>query len=159
MSWDAIGAIGESVGAAAVLITLVFLIVQLRQNTQAIQAETMRETFNQGTAWMYQLIRDPELAKLYLGGLGDELENAEDRLRFHLLMQALFNQWAIAYVHRPLDSGNSGNAGGVADADVAHVLSTPGGRAYWARAKSLGLHRSEFVDYVTALEKQIEGHA
>ena len=108
---------------------------------------------------MNQLIQDPELARLDPTGLRDELESAEDRLRFHLLMQALFNQWSIAYVHRAgvHRTGENGQNGGVAEADVAHVLSTPGVRAYWARAKSMGLHRSAFVDYVAALEKQIDG--
>ena len=38
MSWDAVGAIGEVVGAAAVVVTLLFLITQLRQNTKSLDA-------------------------------------------------------------------------------------------------------------------------
>jgi len=36
VNWEAIGAIGEVVGAAAVVITLLFLISQLRQNTRSL---------------------------------------------------------------------------------------------------------------------------
>ena len=36
MNWEAFGAIGEVVGAIAVVITLLFLIAQLRQNTHAL---------------------------------------------------------------------------------------------------------------------------
>ena len=39
MSWEEMGAIGEVVGAIGVLITLVFLVQQLRQNTRALRAE------------------------------------------------------------------------------------------------------------------------
>ena len=40
MNWDAIGAIGELIGAIAVVITLIFLTVQLKQNTKSIRAST-----------------------------------------------------------------------------------------------------------------------
>ena len=36
MNWDAIGAIGQMLGSIAVFVTLGFLVVQLRQNTQAL---------------------------------------------------------------------------------------------------------------------------
>lgn len=153
MSWDAIGAIGEAIGAAAVLVTLVFLILQLRQNTQAIRAESAREIFNQGTAWMYPLVHDPGIAKLYLAGLEDALESREDRLRFNLLMEALFNQWAIAYLHRADENL------GYSDSNIAGVLSRPGGRAYWTRAKKEGLHTRAFVEHVASIERRIDGEA
>jgi hypothetical protein len=35
MNWDAIGAIGELVGGAAVLVTLIYLAVQIRQANSA----------------------------------------------------------------------------------------------------------------------------
>ena len=38
MNWEAIGAVGETVGALAVLLTLVYLAMQIRQNTRSVQA-------------------------------------------------------------------------------------------------------------------------
>ncbi len=38
MNWEAIGAIGEIIGAMAVFLTLVYLALQIRQNTKAVQA-------------------------------------------------------------------------------------------------------------------------
>lgn len=35
MNWEAISAVGEILGASAVLITLIYLAVQIRQNTAA----------------------------------------------------------------------------------------------------------------------------
>ena len=42
MNWDAIGAIGEIIGAVAVLVTLLVLVFQLRQNTKEMRANTVR---------------------------------------------------------------------------------------------------------------------
>ncbi len=44
MNWEAIGAIGEVVGAAAVVVTLGFLIFQLRQSTFALRQQSARES-------------------------------------------------------------------------------------------------------------------
>ena len=46
MNWEAIGAVGEIIGAIAVFITLIFLTVQLRQNTKAVD-EARRATVSQ----------------------------------------------------------------------------------------------------------------
>jgi len=43
MNWEAIGAIGEVVGALAVVITLLFLVTQMRSNTNAIRAQTVHD--------------------------------------------------------------------------------------------------------------------
>jgi hypothetical protein len=38
MNWDAIGATGEIVGALVVFLTLIYLAIQIRQNTHATRA-------------------------------------------------------------------------------------------------------------------------
>lgn len=45
MNWEAIGAIGEVVGAVAVVATLIYLIAQLKQNTAGIHAATIQANF------------------------------------------------------------------------------------------------------------------
>ena len=44
MNWEAIGAIGEIIGAISVLATLIFLSSQLRQNTIALQQQSSRSS-------------------------------------------------------------------------------------------------------------------
>lgn len=39
MNWDALGAIGELIGAVAVVSTLIYLAIQIRQNTRHVQAQ------------------------------------------------------------------------------------------------------------------------
>ena len=41
MNWDALGAIGEMLGAIGVIATLLYLSVQIRQNTRAIRGSTL----------------------------------------------------------------------------------------------------------------------
>jgi hypothetical protein len=50
MNWEAVGAIGEVAGALVVAATLAFLVVQVRQNSKAINATithgNMRDSTN-----------------------------------------------------------------------------------------------------------------
>lgn len=50
MNWDAIGAIGEIVGAIAVVATLIYFAIQMRQYTTGLRSATFNATmqeFNQ----------------------------------------------------------------------------------------------------------------
>ena len=40
MNWEAVGAVGEIVGAIAVVITLIYLARQMRQNSSALRSTT-----------------------------------------------------------------------------------------------------------------------
>ncbi len=69
MNWDAIGAIGEATGAIAVLITLIYLAVQLRQNTEQARqanmiarADISAQVRQRYDALWHQLSADPQLA-------------------------------------------------------------------------------------------------
>ena len=41
MNWDALSAIGELLGATGVIVTLLYLSIQIRQNTRAIRGSTL----------------------------------------------------------------------------------------------------------------------
>ncbi len=59
MNWDAVGAIAELVGATAVVLTLVYLSIQLRQNTRAVEHATERGVWEDASTWMYKLAENP----------------------------------------------------------------------------------------------------
>ena len=70
MNWDAIGAIGEIVGAMAVVATLVYLATQIRHSYRATRASTYQEIYRDyvrgarelPTAQMFKLIRGETLS-------------------------------------------------------------------------------------------------
>ena len=63
MNWEAVSAIGELIGALAVLLTLVFLIVQIRQNTIALQQQGSRESTS-SLAQLTGVVMQPEVASI-----------------------------------------------------------------------------------------------
>ena len=60
MNWEAIGAIGEIVGAAGVIVTLLYLASQLRQNTRALQVTSIDSTTQVGNTVRWHLASHPE---------------------------------------------------------------------------------------------------
>ena len=64
MNWEAIGAIGEVLGAAGVIFTLVYLAVQIRQNTAMTRMSAMQHIIQGGVDHNRAIADNPELAAL-----------------------------------------------------------------------------------------------
>src|SRR5579863_7533380 len=87
MNWEAISAIGQVAGAVLVGITLIYLSLQLRQNTSALKSSTFLAISTLMGSTMEVLATHSDLAPLLIkaqSGL-DELSAAE-RARFGFLM-------------------------------------------------------------------------
>jgi hypothetical protein len=105
MSWEAVGAVGEIVGAAGVIVTLGFLVYQLRQNTRALRADSFRNIFELGHTRTSKIIESAEVAELFDRGRRSYRELSRiDQTRFHYLMaQALHSVEAMLFYHRAND--------------------------------------------------------
>jgi len=55
MNWEAIGAIGEIAGALAVVVTLIYVSLQLRENTKSLKVQSLNETFSERSKMMSEL--------------------------------------------------------------------------------------------------------
>lgn len=63
MNWDAVGAIGEVIGATGVIVTFAYLAVQIGQNTVSLKASTM-QTMLDASAGLHDLCAsDPHLGQ------------------------------------------------------------------------------------------------
>ena len=66
MNWEAIGAVGEILGALAVAVTLIYLARQTRENSRAVKASSAREVTLAESQWHGELARDPELKRIFM---------------------------------------------------------------------------------------------
>ena len=133
MNWEAIGAIGELGGALAVVVTLVYLAIQIRQNTDSVRSNTFQSVSESFNAWSVQLIRDPEVVKLYNSGLTDyeALEEIE-RSRFQLLISTQFRNYEnIYYQHRHATLDHE--VWPARRASMIEFLGQPGVQRWWRR--------------------------
>jgi hypothetical protein len=65
MNWEAIGALGEILGALAVFGTLVYLAIQIKQNSSMIKANIKEQ---RAAAAQVQIQRGIDLAPIFVKG-------------------------------------------------------------------------------------------
>ena len=94
MNWEAISAISEIVGVTAVMITFIYLAVQIRQNTAAVATSTYESVMTGFNDINIVVASDPALASLLDRGCQNPTTlNAEDVVQFNFLLRCYANQW------------------------------------------------------------------
>jgi hypothetical protein len=131
MNWGAIGATGEILGAIAVLLTLVYLATQIRQNTKAVRASALDSSVTSVMSIRQTILESAELTTIFQAGNADPLSlDGDEQLRFRLLMQnILWSLWNVYAQSSYVDLSES-----VWEAQLptlTRVMSTPGGRWFW----------------------------
>jgi hypothetical protein len=97
MNWDAIGAIGEIAGAIAVVLSLMYLATQIRQNTKVAQSNTRQGVTNSAMIGGQMLAENRDLASFLLKlNSGEELESHE---LFRLNSMAYFTTRNLENIH------------------------------------------------------------
>ena len=87
MNWTAIGAIGEVLGAIAVVLSLVYVAAQVRHNTAALSRAASADAIAGIRNWNQSLIDDPIMVRIFSKGVEDMNALDEDgRARFVVLM-------------------------------------------------------------------------
>ena len=98
MNWEAISAIGELIGAAAVVITLGYLAVQIRQSTRTNAAAIRQGFYDYTTRQMLQGVESAEFnALLGRAMMTDENLTSGERVQLLRFFQAVFVGYQGAY--------------------------------------------------------------
>jgi hypothetical protein len=143
MNWEALGAIGEIVGAVAVVVTLGYLAVQIRQNTRNIQSNTQAlrlaayDSFVTNASDLRRsIIENEEVARIYETGLAnpDQLQGLE-QTRFRILMFTAIAAFQIEYFQLA-HSDLFPDAWAASRHTLRRILVQPGGARFWASYKN-----------------------
>lgn len=104
MNWNAIGAIGETLGALGVIVSLVYLATQLKSNSVASAVEAKLNTTRFMTEFNRDFILHPGLYDLWDRGSKDpEVLNAEETARFSNLNLNAFWYFAASFYQYRVD--------------------------------------------------------
>ena len=132
MNWDAIGAVGEVVGAAGVIASLLYLAVQIRGDARARRAATVHEQSAAFQDLLRTLATDESLAPVYLRGVRDLGSISDTELvRFSSVMGFMFRVFEEAYFQ-----WKGGHLDGQAwhgfEAPISDMIAYPGVREWWS---------------------------
>ena len=149
MSWEAIGAVGEIVGAAAVVVSLLYLAFQIRNQNAESRAAAIHD-FNVGFREASTIFTDGELAEIYVKA-NDDFDSLSDAERIRLL--GAFHLPARVF-EEAFEHHRQGRLDPLAWAAIeghfAALFSSPAYQGFWnLRAFS---YRSDFRDYVDSLK-------
>jgi hypothetical protein len=131
MNWEAAGAIGEIIGALAVFLTLIYLALQIRQNTKAVQASAVDASISKVTSVRQSMYENAEIAEIYIAGLAnpddlDELSRTRFRLLMHNILMAISNIYS--------QTNFAGLSSSMWESQLVllrRVVTTPGGQWFW----------------------------
>src|SRR5437016_13773775 len=151
MNWEAVGAISQIVGAVLVGITLIYLAVQLRQNTSALKSSAFLAISTLMGSTMEVWATHSDLAPLLIkaqSGL-DEL-SPDERARFGFLMMMAFRRVETVVVRRRLGFIENESTEGF-ERSALSALHAKGVRQWWdARRRAHGATFSAWVDETLA---------
>jgi len=141
LNWDAIGAVGEILGAVSVLITLLYLATQVKEAKRATRAQIENAVLSSWAEAIARLGGTKERAALMLRGFNDydELE-PDERLVFHTVLDSLIVEYQRQ--HNLFDDGGWDwkNRTEIETA-VVMAIGSRGGKRWWDEAKMFYMHR------------------
>ena len=127
INWEALGAIGEIVGAATVIATLFYLAHQIKQNNQALnrsnefaQANSIHQINTAYSGVFSHLASDRELADIYTRAIAGEQLTPTEETRFTSFVNMFMATLENLTAQQSLELGYS-----VLDSDSALVLMAP----------------------------------
>ncbi len=150
MNWDAISAVAEAVGTIVVLITLLYVAVQMRIANKQRELESLRHTYDGINGICELLSESAEKASIVKRGR-ESLENLTDEERIvfeymHIRILNTVESWYMqlmetsppgAYRDQQLE-----NISGV----VVHILNYPGAQEIWGMARHTFVPVQKLVD-------------
>ena len=147
MNWEAIGAVGETLGALGVIISLVYLATQLKSNAVASAVEAKLATTKFMTDFNRDFIMDPDLYKLWDRGSKNPNDLTSDEFqRFSNLNLNAFWFFSASFYQLQVGKLEPGDLFEL-EKIMAFWLSRPGVRDWWSKFGSTR-YNEDFVDYV-----------
>src|SRR5439155_24189458 len=159
MHWDAIVAISQLVAAVGVTLSLVFVGLQIKHNTGALQRNEHNSTMTQWSVIRMAIARDRDLAELMTAGLhGERALDAADQLRLEQMLAE--HAWAAFHIWDRTQRGvfPKGTFELTAGPLLCSLLKTPRGDIWWSSTKHKGFIPG-FVFDVDALLARDSGAA
>jgi len=136
MNWEAIGAVGELIGSLAVVLTIAYLAVQIRQSGKASISVSTNQSRSAVTDVIGAISSNTEAVKTYTQGMLDpgSLE-LHERVRFDLIIfqqlrviETIFLEYQGGLIPKEVFEGQWRGE--------QSILRTKGGRESWNRQKN-----------------------
>src|SRR5215471_7900822 len=152
INWEALGAIANVLAAVSVIATLIYLSVQIRQNTKAVRSSSIQNLVQSFSTTAQAAVENEYVVPLLLkANAGAESLTEEERGRLHFWFIMTFRRFEGVYFQRDLGIVDAAVIDGFERSHIA-VLASKSAQAWWANSKAI--FNSGFVTYVEELLKK-----
>lgn len=130
-----LGNLGDFLGGLAVIITLAYLTLQVRQNTASVEASAVQSASQAFADSVESFARDPDTMRVYLAGVQDfDSLGPEDRQRFAAIMGGLLHRLEgfLVLIDRGILPPSYWDG---AVNRIRGAFALPGTRAWWERGR------------------------
>ena len=147
INWDAIGAIGESIGSIGVLVSLVYLAIQMRDSATETRDASVQSVMQLAIQFRAESYRG-ELVDIRLKAARGEQLSQEERLKFEGYLSALWELNELAFVQYQKNKLDP-EYFEAWERRTAAAMSVPAIKQFWAKTRTG--YRSSFVEYIDGL--------
>jgi len=137
VNWEAISTISEVIGAIAVVVSLIYLAVQVKQNTKLMRATAKQSLTEASQGMIYKMSEHPDLWVKLMSGT--DPSSPEEDAQMSLLMRAMYRgfesqcyQHEAGLIEEPEWQALSNS--------IIQLTAMPGINRYWQQLKP---HMSE----------------
>jgi hypothetical protein len=154
MNWEALAAIGETAGAIGVIVTLLFLIKQLRDNTLSVRSAA-GASYMQAYSSVNGRASDPARSRISRIAMEDPSAlTADELVSFNFMMSERLSLYeSLCRMH--LDGTIHGAHWGVARSDMISLLQTDAAKD--AISPLLPIYDRYFPEFAAELRAALEG--
>ena len=151
LDWDAIGAVGEILGALAVFISLVYLAAQIKQNTRSVSTAATQSVLENLNAALQIGATSRSNARVIIVGLNDiDSLDTDEQMQFTLWISSFLRTLELAHIHYERDLIDKDVWAGF-EAQFAAILQSPSAQRVWqARRAMFGRRFREFIEGLPA---------
>ena len=153
MTLSDLGDLGDFLGGIGVIVTLVYLAIQIRRNTYAVRSASLDSAYAAHMEFQRTVWSDSELNKLWFDGLLGKRELSDtERERFLFMVISCARLWEGAYFKVNEGSLESKAWVGLND-ELAGVFAFPGVQPYWTDVVR-GMCAKQFVEFVESAVRE-----
>ncbi len=150
------GAVGDIIGAIAVIITLIYLATQIRQNTRQIRNDGHKGVTDSYNEILAQLLSDNELFKIVVRGCQDwDSISAFEQSRFHILFHQHLMHMRMTYQLYKKGAIDDDVYSSIEQLHI-NVMGNPGARVWWKMVGESLVERP-LVELINTKLSEIEG--
>jgi hypothetical protein len=150
MNWNAIGSIGETVGAIATVATLLYLSIQIRSNTRVNKRQSLDGIIDRMVRWQARLTSTPAHLECWVKGTQDfNGLSVEEKIQFNALIVEVLASLEAALEAAKTDDVKPETIAALDDI-MLQLLRNRGVREYWHQA----IYAEDFMRHVDQLAEK-----